>query len=174
MSKAKKHRIFLKFVSALSWHQIWMVSIQINVLIKTYNRATSYNLVASDMEGLCPPDQRCKASIFSINEIKVTCQVTQYTNTQWCETPKFKTLRVQIRFASTSSTSSTTCLCYTDGAKYHHFLCAFTDLLSCVSEAIQIDLPFYEELVLFLLSSPDPHHEARHWGVQEVRQHAEV
>ena len=42
------------------------------------------------------------------------------------------------------------------------FVFVFADLLSCVSEAIQIDLPFYEELVLFLLSSPDPHHEARH------------
>lgn len=48
------------------------------------------------------------------------------------------------------------------------------DLLSCVSEAIQIDLPLNQELVLFLLSTPDPHHKTRHGSVQKVWEHAKI
>lgn len=50
----------------------------------------------------------------------------------------------------------------------------FADLLSCVSETIQVDLPLYQELILLLLSPPYPHHEAGNGGVEEVWQHAKV
>lgn len=58
--------------------------------------------------------------------------------------------------------------------EHNIYIFFFADLLSCVSEAIQIDLPFYEELILLVLSSPYPHHKARYGGVQEVWQHAKV
>lgn len=61
--------------------------------------------------------------------------------------------------------------------KYVRLHCIYRvvpDLLPRVFQAIQIDLPFYEKLILFLLSAPDSHHKARHWGVQQVWQHAKV